>query len=1166
MHTKHIFALVLMAVASLAMPLCAATIQSGSLADVPAAPMRRPISPGQPMWLIHIDTWNWPDPQKIIDLVPADIRPFVVFNISLSISHDETTGAMTIAPDGYNIAKSWLRTCAENRVWAVVQCASGGFSHFSEYDLSVYEEFYRDYPNFLGWNFAEQFWGFDDKFSCTFDERLGLFTELMKMAHRYGGYLISSFCGAYWGASLNPIAMLKRSALLAQVSSECPDHLIMCEKFTMTSCFHEIESTCLGMWLSGYAGHYGNRFDQCGWNEGLGTTTFPEAAGAIPVLSHMMLTGETVMDGPELIWQQDIREDATTTTTDGYTRRNWSYFPQFVNISIDLFRKVIDGSVRILSRQEVIDRTKVVIVQDINNGDVDSRLNYMTPEGLFRGLYQLDTDGEWLNNITWMKKTGRYPAIPTVYGLADDAARSFAVQIPSSGYTKRWKTVADKVAEMDDLFPAESSGTAYVSRVENAWVCYNPFPNVTAPQVATADFELHYNTCQAVQLALEQFSLVQLREQADRLDFYLTNYRTDDTTPRTDTLRIVGATATPTYTYADRGNHTASRVQVVSDSRGYALAVTHLGPLDLTVNCAGTADRSAAPAVTPAEIITPDLPAVYNGTRQYEAENFDYKNIAACVSNGTTSNLDITDYTGQGYVSFGRTAGAVLRDTVTVPRAGYYQFSLRYSAPKASVQGVGLYVNNARVTSMNLTKDKTGETWQYFTRKIKLNAGANEVRLSSTSAPANDLYFDHILVAPYYDADDAELVDSLTHITPVMTVSRTYLEGFTAAGGVAEPQVVSVSGKGITGAMTFTTTGNFQLSTEADGTYAEQVSLEPNVFGEVESTPIYVRLRSDLTAGDYTGRLTCTAPGLAERYVDLAGTVTPAAVTLSYDFETDEARTAATTPPAQDVVVSGSNTAKAGVVTYAATGAGSSHWLKTYSAGQRNGTGVLTLTRFTDSATDYSVTWRQAVTSSTADYKVGVLLRGDKSQAGTASTGYVQGMMSGYVFIVYYNRSSGNAEFRIYLSTSATSLTMLSNASVTGLNPAAGEVVYYRAAVSGASNPTLTLEYSTDGTTWQVATRTADSSGKYLSGSTQLVWGLAAATGGFCVDDITFSGITYDPAVSAITTLQADTDSGTAAYYNLSGMRVSQPRRGDIVIRRQPGEKPKIINFSTNMH
>ena len=56
------------------------------------APIRRPISPQQPMWLIHIDTWNYADPQKIIELVPADIRPYVVFNISLSINHDATTG------------------------------------------------------------------------------------------------------------------------------------------------------------------------------------------------------------------------------------------------------------------------------------------------------------------------------------------------------------------------------------------------------------------------------------------------------------------------------------------------------------------------------------------------------------------------------------------------------------------------------------------------------------------------------------------------------------------------------------------------------------------------------------------------------------------------------------------------------------------------------------------------------------------------------------------------------------------------------------------------------------------------------------------------------------------------------------------------------------------
>ena len=46
--------------------------------------MRRPISPVQPAWIIHIDVWNNADPQKIIDLIPADIRPYAIFNISTS--------------------------------------------------------------------------------------------------------------------------------------------------------------------------------------------------------------------------------------------------------------------------------------------------------------------------------------------------------------------------------------------------------------------------------------------------------------------------------------------------------------------------------------------------------------------------------------------------------------------------------------------------------------------------------------------------------------------------------------------------------------------------------------------------------------------------------------------------------------------------------------------------------------------------------------------------------------------------------------------------------------------------------------------------------------------------------------------------------------------------
>ena len=47
---------------------------------------RRAVSPEQPMWMVHIDPWCSPDPQKIIDMVPSDVRPYVVFLISLSVS------------------------------------------------------------------------------------------------------------------------------------------------------------------------------------------------------------------------------------------------------------------------------------------------------------------------------------------------------------------------------------------------------------------------------------------------------------------------------------------------------------------------------------------------------------------------------------------------------------------------------------------------------------------------------------------------------------------------------------------------------------------------------------------------------------------------------------------------------------------------------------------------------------------------------------------------------------------------------------------------------------------------------------------------------------------------------------------------------------------------
>jgi len=706
------------------------------------SPLRRPISPSQPLMMIHADVWNAADPQKVIDLVPAEIRPFVVINISLSINHDATTGAWLTSEYGYETAKSWLRTAAENRMWATIQPSSGGFSHFPDYpananlDTTIYGEFFRDYPNFLGINYAEQFWGFDDKWSLTWVERVSHWTALMELTHKYGGYLTVSFTGGFWGAGINSVAMVKRNPAFAAVLKKYPENFIMEEKFTMGYGFHDIESTSMGMWLSGYAGHYGIRFDQCGWVPNNGED-FPPAAGAAPFLEHMMLTGETVVDGPELIWQQSIKSLSDGTTADGFKTRRWEYYPQFKNITLDIFNKILDGTIRILSRKEVIDRTKIVIVNDATTGD--DRVKYSSPETLFEGLYRMDSDGNYMSNLSWFKKTGRYPAIPTVFQLADDTATSFQVKVNRTSYATRWPTLAAKQTEFNNLFPAEYSGDIYAARSENGWVTYNPYKT---GQNASGSIPFKYNTSEKIDVTYAPYTVGVIKEFSNKLTIYLSNFNNTNTM-NTDVIKIYGSTAEPTFTFVDRASHAASTITKSWSGGVLTLNVSHNGPLDIAVNCSGTATGRLT-AFTPATIVAPSAPPIYTGPRQYEAENFDFKSVGGNVANGT--GRAIKNYQGLGYLNFGTNSGAMIRDTVRVQSSGKYKLETRYAIAGGNVNTIELYVNGTKVTAPVFDKTGSESTFAVATQEISLNAGVNVIQFQANATGAYNVVFDNIIL------------------------------------------------------------------------------------------------------------------------------------------------------------------------------------------------------------------------------------------------------------------------------------------------------------------------------------------------------------------------------------------------------------------------------------
>lgn len=1310
--------------------------------------LRRPVSPNSPMWLIHIDTWNYADPQKIIDLIPLDIRPYVVMNISLSISHDVATSRFQVAEYGYEIAKSWIRICAENQMWVMIQPSSGGYSQFSDSDLSIYEEFYTQYPNFIGFNYAEQFWGFgdaNDPLSPSWTTRMSHFANLLKLSNQYGGYLSVSWCGNQWSPSINPIAMLKLNPSFATACKNYTENFILSEKYTQQSYQSDMESLCLGSYLSGFSGNYGIRYDDTGWSDINGEhNSFTMATAGAPHLEHAMLTGQTVIDGPELIWTQCFRETNRIPSSNGYTSRNWETFPQFQNVSIDLFRKILDGTVRIPTKREVIDRTKVVVINNVNSGTADDI--YSSPTTLFNGLYTMDGDGNLLNNKTFFKKSGRYPTMPTVFQLDDTDAKSFQVQVNKSDYNTRWSTVSAKTTELNTLFPQEYTGDLYAGRHENGWVVYNPYKT---GQIASANIPFKYNTCTSMDLTFSQYTSGVVKETANQLKFYLNNYdNVLDTTLKTDIIKIYGSISEPSFSYQDRANHQTSDITSSWSGGVYTLTVKHNGALDITVDCSGSGTGRLT-NYTNATLIEPKIPAVYTGPRQYETEHFDYKSVSKVVTGG--QNDPVRNYTGQGYITFGTNATASIRDEVHALRKGTYQLKIKYSSPDVTITSVDLYVNGTKVATPVFAKTGDASSWNVYAQNITLNTGNNEIRLDANTAGSGNIYFDNIVfsqnsqndvyhftddvaktvastpaaelvtirsgsagVVSYTDANSAtsnafktysvgttngtavadldlfsktatnysitwkeysgttggkkgvllrgtgtngscayadgmkqgylfivlnnadgtttlkpfvagtagitektnytstftvapnkplwfrataienklifecssdginweggsqttfqdntytsgstELVwglntnnfnwvmDDIAYSSSTVSVSKFALNGFsyTQNSGPSPAQSFNVFGSSLAENIIINAPTNYEISKDSGNTYSSSIILAP-VDGVVTSTPILVRLKSGLSVGVKNEIITIASQNTSNSEITLGGEVTPELIFKKYDFTNDVSSTTATSPPAINATIGAGNAATAGVVSYTDVNILTSNVLKPYGVGQKSATGVVNLNAFSDSGTDYSVTWKQYIGSDTSQYKVGVLLRGDNTKVGDATTGYVQGIKQGYLFIIYNTGTS--SEFRIYQSTSS-GLNMLKNTGVATLDPTSKQPIWYRASVSGTTITALTFEYSTDGTTWKTGATATDNNSSYLSGSTQIVWGLAVTSLDFYMDDISFSGFDTNSKTLGIEEFNPNADAFVVStqYFNLLGQKLSniENASGIIIIK-----------------
>ena len=816
---------------------------------------RRPIDSQHPLWMIHIDVWNTADPQKIINLVPEDIRPYVCMNLSLSCQYDKETNVYKMPQNAVRTYKSWATVCQLNRLWFTCQPASGGRTHLQTTDLETFEYFFRRYPNFLGWNFAEQFWGFDegDMGSAKQTDQIALFAQLVKMSHQYGGFLTISFCGNIWSHGLNPIGMLKRNKDLLAACQQYPEAILWLYKYTTSSCFYNNESVTFGPFVSGLTKNYGVRYDNCGWNGALSALLgeshgrkYPVAAGIGTVMEQTGMNGGAVWDGPELIWTEDFKE-TDRTTVDGYTRRNWNTFDGFRGAWVDMFRKIIDGTLYIPTRQEVVGKTKVVVMADKTSGSSEEM--YATWGDLYDGLYKQSDPfnkggGQWMDNCCYFKSTGRYGTIPLVTSLYDEPAKAIPVKVRRSNYTTRWSTLSRKVTDFNNRYPELSRGDLYVNRFKNQLVAYTPYSYMNKKRTATGGIPLHYNTCDSLKLTLGMLGTALVREYNDHIDLYLNNFRSDTTAMVTETIVVTGAKAEPTYTLSRRQlARGRATTQWNAETGVYTLSVSHLGAIDVTINCEGNAEERSTDMAN-SEALTADLPlqpAEYHGEIIIEAEDMDYKSIKSCVTNPYYSYPGVRGHSANGFVDMGTNKSAALRHQLTVGEAGDYRIAVRYTC--ASTGGKMRAVVNGKGTETDMEQTAENE-WRKVTFDATLRAGKNTLTLTNTGAvPA---YIDQIIYTPADLEPEQYLITirEATHGSVTSDVSEaaegdTVTLHITADEGYTLKELRMVNGVNFTmGTIVQLSTLNTQHSTLTFVMPDDIVTLQP-VFGlanEVETT------------------------------------------------------------------------------------------------------------------------------------------------------------------------------------------------------------------------------------------------------------------------------------------------------------------------------------------
>lgn len=281
---------------------------------------------------------------------------------------------------------------------------------------------------------------------------------------------------------------------------------------------------------------------------------------------------------------------------------------------------------------------------------------------------------------------------------------------------------------------------------------------------------------------------------------------------------------------------------------------------------------------------TPNAQRIRSGT-----QSFQLSNTSGTITFG---DVNVSAYTGVKIVI--RVSSISTNGTNGADATDYVRAFVKLNSAS--------FATNTEAGAAIALNGNSNARWGYNTTGVTGSASTNTVVAGSSGTNQGTIYSTLTITIPdgtttvglrlnllnndtteVWCIDDVEITGTPASTSPAVTSTATSLTGFTyiVGNGPSGNQNFTVSGSNLTADLVVTpTTTDYEIATSANGTYGASLSYTPS-SGTVGNQVIYVRLKSGLSVGSYSGGVDVKSTGATTKTVSLTGSVTNPAPTAS---------------------------------------------------------------------------------------------------------------------------------------------------------------------------------------------------------------------------------------------------------------------------------------------